>query len=469
MSRINWLAGRYLQVARKAWQGRQRQAECYDRQQAFLPAALALQQAPPHPLPGLLQGALLIGAVTTLLWACFGKIDVVASASGKVVPSGRSKVIQASELGRVKAINVEDGQAVRMGDVLIQLDDQGTQADINRLNVDLLAARTDSARARAMLGAIASGKAPESVARWIDHASTQQLKAAQRWVVGQYLEMRAHLEQARAEITQLESEIRAARVAVASLLELLPLTTRVAQDYQELEQIRAVPRHAYLEKEQLRLGQVRDLAVQRLRINELSAALAAAQSRHASVLAQARREMLDLLNESVQRADALAQELGKAERRHRLRQLRAPVDGVVQQLAVHTLGGVVTEAQALMIIVPEQQPVEVEALLENKDVGFVRKGQPVELKIETFNFTRYGVVHGQVMSVSGDAIDDERRGLVYSARIRLDQSSVRVGDEELVLSPGMAVQAEVKTDRRSVISYFLSPLQQYTGESLRER
>lgn len=141
----------------------------------------------------------------------------------------------------------------------------------------------------------------------------------------------------------------------------------------------------------------------------------------------------------------------------------------MQQLAIHTNGGVVTEAQPLMVIVPSDQPVEVEAMLENKDIGFVRPGQAVEIKVETFTFTKYGIIHGTVLSVSDDAIEDERRGLLYSARIQLEENSLRVGDRNLPLTPGMAVRAEVKTDQRKVIDYFLSPLQQYVDESLEER
>ena len=149
--------------------------------------------------------------------------------------------------------------------------------------------------------------------------------------------------------------------------------------------------------------------------------------------------------------------------------LTAPVNGTVQQLAVHTTGGVVTEAQPLMVIVPSNQPVEVEALFENKDIGFVRQGQEVEIKVDTFTFTKYGVLDGTVISISDDAIEDEKLGLVYSARIRLSESKIAVGDRVVALSPGMSIKAEVKTDKRKVIDYFLSPLQQYVDESLVER
>jgi hemolysin D len=121
------------------------------------------------------------------------------------------------------------------------------------------------------------------------------------------------------------------------------------------------------------------------------------------------------------------------------------------------------------LIVPRDQPVEVEAMLENKDIGFVRPGQEVEIKVETFTFTKYGVVHGTVISISNDAIEDEKRGLLYSTRIQLKENSIKMAGKQIPLSAGMAVRAEVKTDKRKVIDYFLSPLQQYQDESLNER
>ena len=149
--------------------------------------------------------------------------------------------------------------------------------------------------------------------------------------------------------------------------------------------------------------------------------------------------------------------------------LVAPVAGSVQQLAIHTVGGVVTPAQPLMVIVPKDNPLEVEAFVENKDIGFVNAGQEAEVKIETFQYTKYGTLHAKVTNVSHDAINDEKRGLIYAARIKMERATIEVDGKRLNLSPGMAVTVEVKTGKRRVIEYFLSPFLQYKEESLRER
>jgi len=142
---------------------------------------------------------------------------------------------------------------------------------------------------------------------------------------------------------------------------------------------------------------------------------------------------------------------------------------MVQQLAVHTVGGVVTPAQPLMVLVPADQALEIEAALENKDIGFVNPGQEAEIKVETFPYTRYGTLHGEVTHVSSDAINDEKRGLIYAARIKLPQTTMAVGNKHVNLAPGMAVTVEIKTGTRRVAEYFLSPLIDHASESLHER
>lgn len=465
------LLNRYRSAWRHSWRNRKAMdaPPRLSHEVQFLPAALALQEKPVHPAPRYIQWTIMLFAALALIWACIGEIDVVATATGKIVPSGKTKVIQPNEVAVVKAIYVHDGQQVQAGELLVELDSQITAADVERLHSELLAAQVDSARARLLLQAIKDKTEPASVSRFIANATPAQQESLQRWVQGQYLELRAALDQSDAQIEQREAELRSLRASITALSKTLPISRELAADYRGLLDKQFVAKHAYLEKEQILLDQERELAQQKARISELEAALKAAQQQRTGVLAQTRRAMLDLQNDADVRAASLTQELRKAEQRNRLTQLTAPVDGTVQQLAIHTQGGVVTQAQPLMVIVPSDQPVEVEAMLENKDVGFVRPGQAVEVKVETFNFTKYGVVDGNVVSVSSDAIEDEKLGLVYSARIQLKKNTIQIGDNSISLSPGMAVRAEVKTDKRKVIDYFLSPLRQYTSESLIER
>ncbi|WP_434141458.1 HlyD family type I secretion periplasmic adaptor subunit (plasmid) [Pseudomonas luteola] len=462
---------RYRQVWKQSWRHRHQMdaPRRLPHEVQFLPAALELQEKPVHPAPRVFMWGIIIFASLALLWACIGKIDVVATATGKIVPSGKTKVLQSSETAVVKAIHVYDGQTVKAGELLIELDPTSADADVSRVGNDLLAARIDSARAGAMLDAINNRQPPKNLEGLIKDANPEQVLAAQRWLQGQYQEYRASLDQVDAEIEQRKAEIQAARAQVASLQKTLPIATQLAGDYERLLAKQYIARHAYLEKEQARLDLERQLSVEKASVVQAMAAKGEAERRREGVVAQTRRAMLDLLHEANQKAETYSQELTKARYQEDLTTLEAPVDGTVQQLAIHTIGGVVTPAQQLMAIVPRDQPVEVEAMLENKDIGFVHPGQEVTVKVETFTYTKYGTVDGEVISVSNDAIEDEKRGLIYSTRIRLKDDHLNINGQEVALSPGMSVTAEVKTDKRRVIEYFLSPLQQYASESIKER
>ncbi|WFQ80083.1 HlyD family type I secretion periplasmic adaptor subunit [Xenorhabdus sp. SF857] len=471
MSATLSLLQRYRSIWRQAWRQRKNMdtPPRLPHELQFLPTELELQETPVHPAPRIFIWSIMGFALLAVLWACIGKIEVVAVAPGKVVPNGKTKLIQPSETAVVRAIHVNDGQTVKVGELLIELDPTAANADVSRLQSELLAARIDSARSTAMLDAINQQQPPTSLAGTIANANPEQVLSAQSWLQGQYQEYRSNLELVDAEIRQRSAEIQSAQAQVASLQKTLPIATRLTEDYQRLLTKQYVSRHAYLEKEQARLDLQRQLSVQQASVLQNIAAQEEARRRREAVIAQNRRAMLDLQQEANQKAAILNQELAKARHQENLTSLKAPVAGTVQQLAVHTVGGVVTPAQPLMVIVPANQPIEVEAMLENKDVGFVHIGQSVTVKVETFNFTKYGTVDGEVLSMSNDAIEDEKRGLIYSTRIRLKSDHLRVNGQRVALSPGMSITAEIKTDQRRVIDYFLSPLRQHMDESLRER
>ncbi|EJN08139.1 HlyD family type I secretion periplasmic adaptor subunit, partial [Herbaspirillum sp. YR522] len=292
---------------------------------------------------------------------------------------------------------------------------------------------------------------------------------SQRLLASQLGEFRARLARLEAEVIRRQASLAATRALVGKLEQTLPIARRRAQDLKDLAERRFVSHHGYLEREQVRIEQEGDLDNLRARLREIEASLREADSQKSEIVAQARRATLDTLTRALQQQASLEQELAKAELQGRLTELRAPVAGTVQQLAIHTESGVVTPAQPLMMIVPRDQLLEVEAFLENKDIGFVRAGQQAEVKLESFPFTKFGTIAATVGSVSHDAISDDKRGLVYSSRVQLQRHTMQVDGVAVALSPGMAVAVEIKTGRRRVIEYFLSPLIAYANESLRER
>lgn len=213
----------------------------------------------------------------------------------------------------------------------------------------------------------------------------------------------------------------------------------------------------------------RELVVHRAGLTEAQAALAQTQHARLAYLAETQRTLSERHALAASKRKQLTQERSKTEQRARLAQLVAPVDGTVQQVAVHTEGGVVTPAQVLMVIVPKDAQVTAEVVVDNKDIGFVGAGQIAAIKLETFPFTRYGTVAATVKSVVADAVNDEKKGAIFPAVLSLDQASIDVDGKRINLSPGMNLTAEIKTGRRRVIEYLLSPVQQHVNESLKER
>lgn len=463
------LARRYGAVFRHAWCERKSLDPLprLPHEAQFLPAALELQESPISPAPRVAMWLIMSFALIAVLWAVFGRMDIVAIARGKIVPNGRSKTIQPFETATVREIRVADGQRVRAGEVLLELDATSADADRARYLNDLVSARAQSARSRAMLTAISSGEL--SSLEKVAEASTERQIQEQRNFDGQYGEYQAKLTRIDADIARHEAELKSTQLIVRKLEQTVPIARQRAKDFRDLVDKAFISKHGYLEKEQARIEQEGDLATQRSRLTELAAALAEVRGQRAAQVAETRRLALDNLNEGEQKASTFHQELVKAESRGKLMTLRAPVDGTVQQLAVHTVGGVVTPAQALMVIVPSDNPLEVEAFIDNKDIGFVNAGQEAVIKVETFPFTRHGTIPAKVTHVSHDAINDEKKGLIYSMRVHLGRTTMAVEDKVVNLSPGMAVTVEVKTGQRRVIEYFLSPLLQYGNESLHER
>jgi hemolysin D len=463
------LLKRYAKIFRHAWSQRREtdSPELQPHEAQFLPAALALRDTPVHPAPRITLWLIIAFALIAVLWAVFGRIDVIATAVGKIIPNDRTKVIQPMETAVVQAIHVRDGQEVTLGQVLIELDATTATADSDRLRNEALTARLEALRAEALLGALASGTPPRL--KPLDGADHDRLVAEQSQATGQYQEYQARQLTLQAEIVRRRAELQATQDQVVKLEQTVPIARQRAQDYRKLVKENFVSQHGYLEREQARVEQEQDLASTRSKAAEILAALAEAQQQQATLTAETRRQLLDQHNLASQKAASLEQELVKADQRGRLMKMTAPVSGTVQQLAVHTVGGVVTPAQPLMVIVPKDKVLEVEAMLPNKDIGFVNPGQDAEVKVETFPFTKYGTLQGTITQVSSDAIQDEKAGLIYEARVRLARDTLRVENKTVRLTPGMAVTVEVKTGKRRVIEYFMSPLIQVTSESLRER
>jgi hemolysin D len=309
-------------------------------------------------------------------------------------------------------------------------------------------------------------------------------------LIDQVTEHRAKLASLARQQAQKEAEQATIAASTHKFESLIPVIQARVDMRKTLLDQQLVSKVSYLDSLQTLVELQGELDVQKNHLQEAEEAEAAIRETRTQAEAEYRHALSDELTKVDQKANGLAQDLIKAEERTKLQQLTAPVDGVVQQLAIHTVGGVVTPAEVLLVVVPSDSQLEIEAMVSNRDIGFVHSGQEAEIKVDTFNFTRYGLLHGRVLNVSQDAIPRDRqqdrsgdrtlgtqndssepRGqdLNYSARISLDRTRMQIDDRLVDLSPGMAVTVEIKTGSRTILSYLLSPLMRSGQEALRER
>ncbi|MBK1840820.1 HlyD family type I secretion periplasmic adaptor subunit [Azospirillum sp. YIM B02556] len=452
----------------------------------FLPDALEILERPPSPTARTFTAVIMLAFTAACAWAWFGHVDVVAVAQGRVVPSGRTKTIQPMQTGVVRAIDVEDGQLVKAGQTLIELDPTEAAADRGRIRSDLSAARAEAARLRAALEVAngTPGAAPDGSFVAPAGLSPELARMQSQLLASQVAEQRAKLAALDREQARREADRATVVQTIAKLNATLPLIRERAEALYDLSKRGTSSRFQYLQLQQDLVGQEQELLVQKIKLTEADASIAATAEQRRQTEAEFRRQLYTSLAEAERKAASLEQELAKAEQQVDLLRLTAPVDGYVQQLAVHTVGGVVTTAQPLMVIVPEDSRLEVEAFIPNKDIGFVQTGQVAEVKVEAFSFTKYGLIPGRVASLSGDAVQQQQQadkgtdksaaktpeaGSVYAARIALDRDTLDVDGRQTRLQPGMTVTAEIKTGRRRIADYLLSPLSRSAQEAMHER
>jgi hemolysin D len=460
---------------------------------AFLPAALEVVETPPSPLGRMLLYAICALFVIAWGWAYFGKVDLVATAQGKIIPSGKVKVIQPLEIGVVRRIAVSEGQRVKTGDVLVEIDPTGSKAEAQRFSQELMENRIEAARLGVTAKADGPGPAAEqaflnAVPAGTDKALVDRNLALLQSSLAQQAATVAGIDsdsaQKQAEHKQVETEIRKLQGTIPLIKKRAEMRKElVAKGYSSvMEESRE--QQSLIESEQ-------NLTEMRHRLVQSEAAVNQLTEQRREAVAKFQATTLTSLADAEGKADDAQQQLIKAQDLASHRTLTAPVDGTVQQLALHTVGGVVTPAQELMVVVPQGAVLEIEAMIQNKDIGFVREGQQAEIKLETFPFTRYGLRHGTVLEVSPDAVapapasQQERNkngstpdngqqtpqspDSLYTARISLDRDTMPVDGRDIRLAPGMTVTAEIKTGRQRIIDYLLDPLRRYRHESFQER
>ena len=430
----------------------------------FASDARAMQLQPPPYLLRIVSLSICAMVALSLLFASYSSMDVVVSAQGRVIPSGKSKVVQPLESGLVRAVFVRDGQWVRAGDVLLALDPTQTGADRERVQREYWEAQADVLRCRAQLEGKSRFAAPHDIPPEIVANQVAMLD-------GRLAEQRAKLAGLDADLAKRQADADAIQSNIAQLQIGLPLIQQKHQMREDLSKTGHMSQSSVIDAKLELINMEKDLAVQTNRLSESLANYQAAVAQRMQVVAEFKSRTSAEMVEAMKKRDVVQQEFIKTTQRHAQQTLRAPIDGVVQQLAVSTVGGVVTAAQPLLTLVPDNAPLELEAQVMNRDIGHVHVGQRVINKVETYDFTRYGYIDGEVLWVGTDAIQDPKLGLVYPVRIKLAQTQTpyAVNGRQGLVTAGMNVTADIRTDERRMIEYLLAPMLRYKQEAMRER
>lgn len=437
-------------------------------QYEFLPAAEEIVETPAAPLGALVVWLVALLLTVALVWSYFGRIDIVAVANGKISTEGSAKTIQPAISGVVTNINVHEGQRVKKGETLLALDKTTAEKDVATANQSLNAARVE----RDILRRLAVGGNTDEI---INNADLpDETKAMLRQFAGSQTALSAARQQAvNGTISNYQQQLQFNQQAKNQLeTNAQNLKNRKAEIEKQLPNANPVDK-LRLQNELTGIDQritSVDSAVlgQNQQLLQSQSALTQAQNQSQTQNAETNSALNNQIITAEKRIIELENNLVKARQVLAQTTITAPVDGTVLSLTVKTIGGVVNAGQQLAQIVPEKVSLYVDAALDNQDIGFVKPGQRVVVKVATYPFQRYGYLEGTVETISPDAIQDDKKGLIYKAKIKLndDKSSKQ---NQLKLLPGMSVSAEITTGKRRIVEFFLDPLITKADESLKVR
>lgn len=445
----------------------------------FLPPALEILETPASPIPWSTAWILCFIGLSAIVWAWFGKVDIVATAPGRFIPSGKSKPIQSFAPAKVLSLHVRDGQGVKAGDVLVAMDTSEAAAELRRMSDEKVSLVSDIQRLEAALD-----EDIERVGSVLGAIRAEKILPEHRSLLKSQIDLHAaKLARLTAQHAEIEANVAGSLEQIRRINEIIPLITQRMESVAFLVARELMPKHMLLEVREKLISNQSDLVLQRNRIEQLKEQRKQIDAQRNELIAEYRRSALAELNNLRSSLRGVNQAITIAEKKIDDGRLRAPVDGVVYQLAANAAGAVFQPAQVIMVIVPENETLEIEAALDSKDVGFVDEGQQAEIKVDAFPFTRHGMLKAQVVTVSADSAaaprqqfndgnqtQEEARRQSYTVRLKLlDSENIVPQSTMQALKPGMTVAAEIKTGQRRLIEYVFSPLRGKLSEAARER
>jgi len=439
----------------------------------FLPSLVRLQEAPPSPLGRRVLAATLIFLVAVLLWAAFGRLDIIAVADGRLVPDTYVKIVQPIDSGVVKEILVKEGEEVKTGQVLMRMDAALSESDLKSLTADDKNKRIALRRIDAQLAGAPFTQRADEPAELFAQVYAQYLANRQAYDNA--------LGQERATLEKAKHDLAAAEQVRKKLAQTLPHYRAQEAAYARLAKDGFAGSLMFTDKQRERIEHEQDLRAQEEMIASARSTIAQEEKKIAQISADYRRQLQTERVDIASQLEKADEELAKQEHRQEYLELRAPQDGVVKDLATHTIGTVTSPGTIMMTLVPKDENLRAEVWVKNDDIGFVHKALPVKVKLATFTFQKYGMVEGEVANVSADSADQSAapatqgpaksasEALAYRTLVNLKHQFLEADGERFRLAPGMQVSAEIHLGTRTVLEYLLSPVQKAFHEAARER
>ena len=437
-----------------------------EKETEFLPAILEVTETPPSPIGRFAMWSIVLLIVVALAWSILGHINEVAVAAGKVIPSGQIKTVQVKNKGIVKEINVEEGQMVQEGDVLVVLDPTTTSADYDSLKKRAAYYKLDIQRLTAEL--TQQPFTPEEDPDLEPHDLAAEMALYQSRT-NDYRTQRQSREDV---IEQKIARLQATQASYEKYAEVLAIAREKEARLEALSEQNAISEFQLLEQQRETIEYTKNAQAELDSLNSIRAEIAEAQQNLANVDASYHKDIMTALVEAKKEYYSVTESIKKADEDSRMATIYAPISGRIYNLNIHTLGGIVTDAQALMQIVPEDAKLEFEVYADNKDIGFIKVGQEAEVKVETFNFQKFGMYKAEVQEISADAVNDpsdQLRNMKFKLLLDPTSNDINVYGQPAKLEVGMNVSAEIKIKEKRIIDFFLDPFRRYTSEALRER
>lgn len=433
----------------------------------FLPSALEIIEKPSSPVGRGIIWIIFIFILFIVVWSIVSKVDVVSNARGKIIPSGKLKTIQPLEEGIIKKIYVEEGQSVKKGDLLVEFDSTMKKADTVVIKKTLALYKLElELKEHTIKDKFV--KIKDILNRYKDVDTSKIYSEYNAYISEKKVyesalnEIKLTMARSRVELQKTISSLNQAK----NKYSLLKIETK---SYNQLKELGGVTEHDWLAKQtEMKIAQ-EEIAIKEAEcksieiiINETEAQLENHIRKHEFEL---NSKILELQREILY----FEGNLTKIQKQYELKKIYSPADGRINQIGITTVGGIATPASVIMTVVPEKTPLVAELLVLNKDIGFVEIGQIVEMKLDTFPFQRHGLLVGSVVRISPDAYNDEKLGLVYKVVVDIKENNVTHNGKIIQLVSGLSMTGEIKTGKRRVIEFFLSPIIKYKDESLKVR